>query len=122
MADAPPPPSPSPHDNLWRKTPAAHPPGTRRAEGSGKRKQAFYVLAVLLALVGATAAWLYFLSPVPMPSFLGGWIDQYKEPIPVNAWAPEDREALGKKPRWERINAFPTQVRSLLKQVLEKLR
>src|SRR5262249_53131134 len=81
-----------------------------------------WVLALLLALLGATAAWLCFPSPVAMPSFLGGWIDQYKDPIPVNAWAPEDREALEKKPRWERINAFPSQVRALLKQVLHNLR
>jgi hypothetical protein len=121
MADSPTPPSPPPPppspQNLWRQGPAPAPVGTRPAEAPGKRKQVYIVLALLLALIGVTAAWLCFPSPVVMPSFFSGWIDQYKDPIPVNAWAPQDRKAV-EASRWKRVNLFSSQNIRLLRQVL----
>ena len=76
----------SPRLNLWRQTkngdaqPGAAPPRSRL--------QLYVVVALLLALLGATAAWLLFPSQVTMPSFLAAWIDQYDDPlVPPNAWA-----------------------------------
>jgi hypothetical protein len=121
--DAPKPDAPKPsRPHLWRQstdTPAGGPP----ADGApGKRKKAYVVFGLLLALVGAIAAWLFYLSPVPLPAFFGAWIDQYEDPdIPANAWAAEDRTAL-EGLHWRRINVFTSQKLRLLRQVLGDLR
>jgi hypothetical protein len=110
----------SPRPKLWRQGEGQS--GQPPAEPPRKYRKIYVVLALLLALLGATAAWLCYPSRLPMPSFLGVWIDEYRDdgPIPVNAWAEQDRTALKQLP-WEHINAFTSQERRLLRQVLEEL-
>ena len=111
-----------PRTNLWRQD-NGRPGGSHPDEPSRNRRQLFFVLTLFLALLGAIAAWLSYPSPVPMPTFLGVWIDEYRDdgPIPANPWAAHDRDAL-KKLAWENIGAFPSQERRLLVQVLNELR
>ncbi|MCC6419413.1 MAG: hypothetical protein IT429_14350 [Gemmataceae bacterium] len=108
-------------DPLWRKGPTQHAASDapRRARG-GK----FYaVLALLLAVLGATAAVLFFFRKVDPPTFLGVWIDQYNDVrIPPNAFAANDRQALSDGLRWYEVGAFASQEARLFRQRLHKLR
>ena len=96
-------------------------PGEPAASRPRQRRQLYVALALLAALAGATAAWLCYPDPVARASFLGVWIDQYGAGIPPNPWAARDRTALKGLP-WEQINAFSSQERRLLKDVLHELR
>jgi hypothetical protein len=82
----------------------------------------YLALALLLALLGVTAAWLLFPSRLVEPSFVDAWIDQYDDPrIPPTAWSTQDRKALNEFP-WEAINAFNSQEGRHLRQLLSGLR
>ncbi len=105
---------------LWR--PSESRPSGPAPTAPHRRRQIYVALAVLAALLGATAAWLLFLSEPPRPAFLGIWIDEYNESrVPVNAWAERDRQALESLP-WQSTRAFSSQQGNLLREALGKFR
>src|SRR5438128_2571898 len=66
-----------------------------RPTGTERRRKLFTLLFVLLALAGATVAWLIIFRPVREPYFLPLCITEYKDRrLPANAQADQDREAL----------------------------
>jgi hypothetical protein len=92
----------------------------RQAETT-RRNQILIVLAVLLALAGALAAWLLYPKGAPDPSFVALVIDQYDDlRIPPNPWAARDRVAL-RDLEWKGRDAFTKQHRDLLVQELRDL-
>src|SRR5437762_3103720 len=74
-----------------------------------QRGPVLLLLAAVLALTGAIAAWLSYPQPFEPPYFLGLWVDQYEdERLPPTRWADRDRSAL--TARWPRSNhAFTSQ-------------
>jgi hypothetical protein len=86
-----------------------------------RRRKIFIVLAAMLALVGAIAAWLLFLRPFTEPEFLTIAITNYRDrAYPVNAFAEEDSEAL-RKHFQQGAHARDQQEHDKLKTELEKL-
>src|SRR5262249_39742582 len=105
----------------WRAGEPATSAG-RTPTGSSKRRQIIAILFVMLALLGAIAAWFFYVHPVPEPYFEAIWIDEYRDTrIPVNAWADRDRTAL-RGVRWQETNAFTRQERHLLQGELSGLK
>ena len=105
----------------WRAGEPATSAG-RTPTGSSKRSKIIAILFVMLALLGAIAAWFFYVRPVPEPYFEAIWIDEYRDTrIPVNAWADRDRTAL-RGVRWQETNAFTRQERHLLQGELSGLK
>src|SRR5262245_20255420 len=105
---------------LWHSSDNGAAPAGRPAPAPGRRKL-YVALGLLLALLGATAAWLLYLRPLPPAAFLGGWIDQYRDArLPANAWAAQDCQPFEKLP-WRHTNVFPNQELRLLTKVLGDL-
>jgi hypothetical protein len=99
------------------------PQAAREARGtSGKRGKVVAVLAAVLALTGAIAAWLLYPSPFHRPHFVAMWIDQYSDrAVPAHRWASQDRAAL-RSLSWQEQNTFTSQERGLLVQELHHLK
>lgn len=119
MAEEQPKPPPS-VPQRWKKATTAPAGGTLPM--SGRRKKAFVLLAVMLALAGAIAAWLFLIRPFREPYFVTIPISEYRaRQFPVNALAAQDSAALirhfphGKE-------QFESQERQLLIKTLEDLR
>ncbi len=92
---------------------------------SAQKGQALVLLVVIAALLGVLAAWLLYPGRMPSPHFLGIWISEYRDPIPVNPWAEQGRRAFLTIP-WRDdpgavSQAFTSQQRNLLVQELENL-
>jgi len=110
----------------WRGTPAGGAPSSgasyRPAASSGKSRQIFTVLAVMLALAGVVAGLLYLLRPSPKPYFIPVFITEYKyRQIPVSSQAERDRQALVDGKYFEHGGAFGSQEKDQLVKVLGKL-
>jgi hypothetical protein len=110
----------------WRGTPAGGTPASgasyRPAASSGKSRQIFTVLAVMLALAGVVAGLLYLLRPSPKPYFIPVFITEYKyRQIPVNSQAERDRQALVDGNYFEHGGTFGSQEKDQLVKVLGKL-
>src|SRR6185369_250187 len=105
----------------WRP---AGPTATGRAAAptSSKRGKVFGLLALLLALAGAVAAWLLFFRPMPEPFFLTLPIREYKAPQwPVNAFAVQDARLL--LPRFKAGRyGFDAQTSASIQKELQALR
>ncbi|MCI0457971.1 MAG: caspase family protein [Gemmataceae bacterium] len=111
---------PGPKDPLWRKGDRG--PGAPGEPRASNRRQLYVALALLLALLGATAAWIFYPRRLQPPKFIGVWIDQYNDVrIPPNAFAANDRKAfsdLGLKD----AGAFTSQERGLFRDMAQQLR
>jgi hypothetical protein len=96
-------------------------PHAASAEPRLRHGPIFLLLAAVLALTGAIAAWLSYPQPFDPPYFLGLWVDQYEDDrLPPTPWAENDRSAL--TARWPRSNhAFTSQSASLLRGELDNL-
>src|SRR5216684_5114497 len=110
----------------WRGTPAGGAPSSgasyRPAASSGKSRQIFTVLAVMLALAGVVAGLLYLLRPSPKPYFIPVFITEYKyRQIPVSSQAERDRQALVDGKYFEHGGTFGSQEKDQLVKVLGKL-
>jgi hypothetical protein len=111
--------SPSSRPQAWHPCEAGARPAARAA--SRRRRQIFFVLAGMLALVGAIAGWLLFLNPFRPPTFLTITITEYKDPrFPLNAFARRDRDTL--QERFQGSQAHDYQTRRLLAEQLDALR
>ncbi len=86
-----------------------------------RRGPALALLACVLALAGAVAAWLLYPRAFAAPYFLGLWVDQYGDPrLPGNSWAAQDRAAL--RAVWPQAReGFPSQTRALFVEELRDL-
>jgi hypothetical protein len=109
----------------WR---GAQPSGTpasatshQTSASSGKRKQIFTVLAVMLALAGAVVGIVYSLGPAPKPYFVPLFITEYSAPVPVNFMAEPDRLALVEGNYFEHMSTFGSQQRNKMLEELDKL-
>jgi hypothetical protein len=67
---------------------------------------------VLLAVAGATAAWLCLPARFRPPDFLPVCLSEYGDALPVRAWVRQDGEALLALP-WKEHNAFASQTNDL---------
>jgi hypothetical protein len=110
----------------WRGTASSEPSGAsyRAAPSSSKSRQIFTVLAIMLALAGVVAGFLYLLRPSPTPFFIPVFITEYKHrQIPVHSQAERDRQALvdGNYFPENRTGTFGSQEKDQLVKVLAKL-
>jgi hypothetical protein len=71
------------------------------------------VAAVLAAVAGVTAAWLFFPELFRRPHFLALCLGDYGDKLPVRAWVRQDGEALSDF-AWQEHNAFASQKRDLV--------
>jgi hypothetical protein len=111
--------TPKPLEPRWRGLPSHAPAGA--GPSSRKRTKVVVLTVLVLVLVGVVAGLLYWIRPIHTPYFLAAWVDQNVDPqIPVNPWAPQDREALRALP-WEDQNAFASQSRHRLVSELSGL-
>jgi hypothetical protein len=109
----------------WRGTSSAGTPEAgagHRPQKSGKSRQIFTILAVMLALIGIVAGFLYLLRPSAKPYFVPIFITEYKQrQIPVNSQAEHDRQALADGNYFENQSTFGSQEKDQLVKVLAKL-
>jgi hypothetical protein len=82
------------------------------AKSTGRGKQIFGVLAVMVALAGAVAGIVYWLRPAPRPYFVPLFIPEYtQKQVPVNFQAETDRRALEEGNYFEHQSTFGSQER-----------
>jgi hypothetical protein len=75
----------------------------------------------MLAVAGATVAWLFYPGAVPHAHFVALAVDQYGDRgLPVNLWTDQDRTALRDR-GWQEKNAFTSQQRNLFLKELGDL-
>jgi hypothetical protein len=102
----------------WQGTPRR---GAEGQTGAGRQRKILAILAALLALGGALAAWVLYPRGLPRPHFVAIVIDQYRDPhLPARPWANRDRAAL-RTLGWQEQNAFTSQEGGLLLQLLRDL-
>ena len=75
----------------WRPTAASE---LAARPHSNRRRKIFILLAVMLALIGAIAAWFLQIRPFKEPTFLSISLTSYNHDFPVNAFALADSNAL----------------------------
>src|SRR4051812_29250427 len=81
----------------WRPSGAAQPAVAKSAAkpAAGKWRKAFLLLAGIVALGGATLAWLFLLKHFEEPTFLGLPVTEYRGAgLSANAWAEQDSDLL----------------------------
>jgi hypothetical protein len=113
-----------PQKQEWRSA-APTPAGRRKPTSNLRRQKAFALGAIILALIGAIAAWVFFVRPLDPPYFLTIPVSEYTAAdLPINSFAEQDSDALlkhfadhgvGKK-------AFESQVRRRLVEEFDTLR
>jgi hypothetical protein len=92
----------------WRPTGPSH-AGRGRSNKAGPA----LVAAILAAVAGVTAAWLFFPEFFRRPHFLALCLGDYGDKLPVRAWVRQDGEALSAF-AWQEHNAFANQKRDLV--------
>src|SRR5262249_35033017 len=95
--------------------------GSASEADRGRQRKIVILVAALLALAGALAAWALYPRGLPKPHFLAICIDQSSDPhLPASPWAARDRAAL-RALGWQEENAFTSQEGRLLRQLLGDL-
>src|SRR5579885_634179 len=113
------PPAPTPQARKWQSST----PGRQSvAPAARKRRQVFGLLASILFLAGAAAAWVLLVRPFNEPVFRTVSITEYlARQIPVNPLAVQDGETLLQHFRASE-QAFDLQQRDLLVRKLQELK
>src|SRR5437763_4082341 len=98
----------------WRGAQASGTPASsasyQAGKSTGRGKQIFGVLAVMVALAGAAAGIVYWLRPAPRPYFVPLFIPEYTpKQIPINSQAEADRRALEEGNYFEHKSTFGSQ-------------
>lgn len=112
----------------WRGTDGGGKSSTAsaRKNAASKRRQLLTALFLLLALGGATLAWLFLMRQAPEPFFLPLCITEYKDRhLPANSQAEQDRVAFVNGNYFsadKASNLFASQERSLVVKELDNLR
>jgi hypothetical protein len=108
------------------------PPATPAWRGSGKRggvvhkktskgRRVFTLTAVMLALAGAIAAWVFLIRPQHQAYFVPAAFSEYQRPqLPVNGYADQDRRALSGF--FKAVSTYTVQEGDLLRTEIGNLR